>query len=115
MQRKVSNPRIQHDAVTSWWQTVSGLKESAKLFSQNAVYSLYNAYIREGAKALGAKQLKYHTEPEMTATGTCPYCQPFEGRIYNLGQFLPVVPRHPWCVCWWETLWPEDWKPPYLV
>ena len=100
---------IRADAITDYWRTSQGLKERWKLFSNNAVYSMYNTIMREIADAWGA-DLEYRCHPEDTATGPCPECTPFCGHVYHRGMFKPILPRHPKCVCEWVPFYREGRK-----
>lgn len=98
--------------VGAYWATQSGIMDRLGMLSQRAVYGIYNTVIRSGAKALGAKMLVYHTEQD---DRVCMDCEPFEGREYNMGQFLPYIPRHPGCRCWWEPVWIPERPIEYVV
>ena len=95
-----------------YWSTLPGLLKRTELLAEWSVYRLYNTFTREGAKAYGAKTLEYHT---MGDVKVCDECDPFDGRVYNMGQFLPYLPRHFGCRCWWEPHWSESRELPYLV
>ena len=35
---------------------------------------------------------------------SCDYCDSQSGRIYRFGQFMPEIPAHPNCRCYWRLI-----------
>lgn len=74
--------------------------------------ALVETYGRNGITAV-----IYRNAPEMTASGPCPICTPYDGQSYNLAGNVvagPTPPLHPECVCYHEPD-TSDWQAPAEV
>jgi hypothetical protein len=38
---------------------------------------------------------------------TCNWCAEMLGRVYRRGQFMPQLPKHPWCRHWFDIVFKE--------
>ena len=82
--------------------TQAGLDRRADQWGQYSAYKLYNKLVTETAKSYGAKYLLYLT---MEIPSVCRLCWPFNRRLYSMGSFKPVIPRHHGCRCWYEIIY----------
>jgi hypothetical protein len=65
----------------------------------------------------GIRKVRYKTAPELTATGPCPVCLPYEGSEYRIRNGRvggPAIPQHPYCVCYYEPIM-TNWEPPAAI
>lgn len=96
------NPKKNHSHIrqdASWelayWASEEGLSQRLGQLSGRIVYGLYNKYIQHYARQYGAKGHIYHTAFDERV---CELCWSYDGEVYPLGRFLPVLPRHPNCL-----------------
>lgn len=85
-----------------FWKSQSGLDIRAEQWGRFSAYELYRSLVDATAKAYGGKQVQYFTMEDPNVDRDC---WPFNRRIYNIGQFKPVLPRHHGCRCWYEVVW----------
>ena len=82
-----------------FWVSDAGIKIRFQYLAQLVVVRTYNKAIQVLSKELGIKQFEYTT---MRDNRVCAQCSPYDGRRYRTGQFMPFIPRHPSCRCYFD-------------
>lgn len=84
-----------------FWTSDEGILIRLEDLSHDFVFKVYNGAVRAYAKDAGFKKFKWISVLGLT---TCKYCENQHGRIYRVGQFLPKIPAHVGCNCFWDCL-----------
>jgi hypothetical protein len=84
-----------------YWSTPEGIQVRLDFLGHDVVWSSYNEASQITLRELGASWVEWVTE---ITPRTCDYCDRQSGRRYHLGQFVPKLPRHPNCRCWWQLV-----------
>jgi len=71
------------------------------MLSHDVVWSAYNRASYDTFKEFGVNIMEWVTEGD---DRVCPYCEEHEGREYRIGQFVPWLPAHVDCRCFWDTV-----------
>lgn len=82
-----------------FWLTEQGIDIRLQDLSQLIVTKTYNRALQAYAGETGIKNFAYMT---MRDSNVCPICAPNDGKVYRTGQFMPVLPRHIGCRCYWD-------------
>lgn len=88
-----------------FWASQAGLDIRAKQWGQFSAYEIYRSLIDETAKHYGGSKVQYLTMEDPRVDRDC---WPFNRKIYNIGSFKPVIPRHHGCRCWYEVVWDRE-------
>jgi len=88
-----------------YWLTEAGLRIRLALLSHDLVWKAYNEVSLMNFKAWGAKEVVWTAE--MIPRKTCEYCQDNHGRKWRVGAFLPLMPAHANCKCYWDAVIPK--------
>lgn len=71
-----------------------------EMLSQYVVWRTINNALQIYGSEAGAKFFKWISEVDYKI---CSYCYEQNGRIYRRGQFMPSIPVHPHCRCFWDV------------
>lgn len=86
----------------SFWTSEAGLLVRLEDLSWTLHTQVYNNAIQvrvNADPALSIVEFGYVTEGD---NRVCEDCSRFEGRRFRRGQFMPNLPRHPGCRCYWD-------------
>lgn len=76
---------------TPFWMTDKGLNVRLQNFSEMVVIRTYNRALQVYGKEAKVAGFTYMT---MRDDRVCMVCDPYDGRSYRAGQFMPYIPRH---------------------
>jgi hypothetical protein len=79
----------------NFWNSEKGLLERIGLLGDQIQLGTYNNAVKVYATAVGATD--FTISGDITAT-SCAWCAMHVGQTYHRGQFMPDLPRHPWCI-----------------
>jgi hypothetical protein len=91
--------------MADYWSTDEGIQIRLDFLSHDIVWGGYNEATQLTLRELGEKYIEWATEITLH---TCDYCDSQSGRRYRLGQFMPWLPAHPNCKCWWALVETES-------
>ena len=83
-----------------FWTSEEGILIRLEDLAHDFTFKMYNGAVRAYAKDAGFRVFKW-----VTAIGawTCRYCLGQHGREYKVGQFMPKLPAHVKCNCYWDV------------
>jgi len=88
-----------------FWSSEEGITIRLQDLSHDFTFKVFNGAIRGYAKDAGFKKFRWITSINNIARGvSCSYCKAQNGREYKSGQFLPKMPAHIGCDCFWDIL-----------
>jgi len=88
-----------------FWLSDKGILIRLEDLSHNFVFKVFNGATRGYVKGAGFKKFRWITSEENIARGvSCAYCIKQNRREYKVGQFLPKMPAHLGCDCFWDML-----------
>ena len=82
-----------------FWLTQEGLLTRLEMLAQGVAWSSFNNASLIGLKAMGITEVEWVADLDER---TCEYCEGQSGRRYVLGMFMPELPIHPNCRCFWD-------------
>jgi len=106
---------LEEVSADSYWYTPEGITRRVEMLSQSFTYKMVNNSLIAYGKTYGIKRWRWITHPELAITHSCAYCIKQNGRVYRVGQFLPVLPAHIFCNCEWELMYDPEEIPGYVV
>lgn len=86
----------------SFWTSDKGILLRLKDLTWGLHTETYNGAIQVHVKAnpqLPVIEFEYVTAGDERV---CAECDRFSGQRYRVGQFMPKLPRHPGCRCYWD-------------
>ena len=87
-----------------FWTSEQGVTIRLEDLAHDFVLRTYNGAVRGAFKEAGIKRLKWVTDIQLKKRGgTCQICLNRHDRIYNTGMFLPRMPVHNNCNCYWDA------------
>jgi len=93
---------------TDFWTSDEGILVRLEDLAWGLDTEVYNNAIQVHVKSnpvLPVVEFEYVTEGDERV---CPDCDAFSGRRYRVGQFMPQLPRHPGCRCFWDLRLMEE-------
>jgi len=84
-----------------FWLSDEGILVRLEDLAHDFTFKVYNGALKGAFKEAGIKALEWVTTIDEK---TCDYCDSQAGRRYNIGQFLPKIPAHIKCRCFWDML-----------
>jgi hypothetical protein len=78
----------------NYWQTSEGISERLTMLAEHIEWSTFNNAVKVYSTAVGVTE--YDIAGQLKK-GSCPWCIDHIGRVYRLGQFMPILPRHIGC------------------
>lgn len=85
-----------------FWTSDEGILIRLQDLAHDFVFKTFNGAVRGYAKDAGFKKFKWISV--LRAGHTCKYCWNQHNRIYRSGQFMPKIPAHIGCECFWDIL-----------
>ena len=82
-----------------FWLTTQGLFARLDMLAEGVAWKSFNDATVAGLKALGVSHVEWVADLDER---TCGYCIDQNGHRYVLGMFLPELPAHPNCRCYWD-------------
>lgn len=70
------------------------------MLSEFVVWRTVNNSLQIYGSEAGADEFEWVTD---IGAGTCAYCDSQSGRRYKRGQFMPRIPAHYGCKCFWDA------------
>jgi hypothetical protein len=90
-------PAVEKD----FWLTEEGLNTRLEMLAQGVAWSSFNNASLVALKAMGIEEAEWMGEED---DRTCEYCSEHIGEHYRLAAFMPELPTHVNCRCWWEPV-----------
>ncbi len=88
------------DAAVDFWNTEDGLIERIGLLADQVQLGTYNRAVKVYATAVGATDFVVAGDLKPTS---CMWCQMHVGQVYHRGQFMPELPKHPFCPHYYDV------------
>lgn len=84
-----------------FWTSKEGILIRLEDLAHDFTFKVYNGATKAYFEDAGFKRFRW-----VTAVGrwTCKYCLNQNGREYKSGQFIPRIPVHIKCNCFWDIL-----------
>ena len=83
-----------------FWLSDAGIKIRFEHLSQLVVVRTYNRALQMFSRQLGVKEFEFTT---MRDAVVCSECEGYDANRYRAGQFMPFLPRHPKCRCYFDV------------
>jgi len=88
-----------------FWTSKEGILIRLEDLSHDFTFKVFNGAVRGYIKDAGFKKFGWVTSEDNIARGvSCEYCKRQNGKEYKVGQFLPKIPAHIGCDCFWDIL-----------
>lgn len=84
-----------------FWLSDEGILVRLEDLSHQFTFQTYNGALKGSFKEAGVQELVWVAD-YTGGNEPCPYCDSQNGRIYSISQFLPRVPAHIKCKCFWD-------------
>lgn len=81
------------------WGSDEGLQFRLDMLAHSYSWEVYNEASQDTMRSLGVKHVVWVSEWDERC---CNYCFTQDGRVYRLGMFLPTLPNHVFCRCFWD-------------
>jgi len=88
-------------ATKEFWTSDEGILIRLDDLAHDFSFRVYNGALQGYFAESGFKRFVWVSA---LMTTTCKYCRGQNGREYRHGQFLPRMPSHQHCVCFWDIL-----------
>lgn len=83
-----------------FWSSDQGILMRLEDLSEAVVWQTFNNATQLVGSEAGATMFEWVSEIDEK---TCNYCDRQSGRRYRVGQFIPRIPAHPGCRCFWTV------------
>jgi len=92
----------------SYWLSEEGIHLRLEGLANDLGWRTYNGALSMSYKEAGFKKLVWVTNIQFPIGlhrrgSTCKICFSRNGRVYRVGQFLPRIPVHNSCNCFWDV------------
>lgn len=87
------------DAAVGFWESEEGLLERIGLLADQVQLGTYNQAVKVFGTAVGATD--FTISGDLT-NNSCSWCIMHVGQVYHRGQFMPELPKHPYCPHYYE-------------
>ena len=86
-----------------FWSSEEGITIRLQDLAHEFTFKTFNGALKGYFKESGIKKLRWITSKDNINKGvSCIICLRRNGKIYNTGQFLPYIPAHLGCDCYWD-------------
>lgn len=92
--------KILEDASIDYWTSEKGILLRLDMMAEFIVWRTVNNALQIYGSEAGAKYFRWVAELD---DRVCPYCESQHDRQFRLGQFMPNLPVHPGCRCFWDV------------
>jgi len=83
-----------------FWLSEEGILIRLEDLAHDFSFKTYNGALKANFQEAGFKEFEWVT---VIDKDTCNYCDSQAGRRYRIGQFLPKMPAHIKCRCFWDV------------
>ena len=84
-----------------FWLSEEGILLRTEDLAHSFTFKTYNRALKGAFEESGIKELEWVTDYS-GGNEPCNYCDSQSGRRYKIGQFLPRIPAHNKCKCFWD-------------
>lgn len=88
------------EAAEDYWLTDEGIDERIEMLSEEVFFGTFNKAITVEGKKMG---YELFVIKGIWDNRTCDWCAEHNGQQYKAGQFMPDIPQHPGCRCFWDV------------
>jgi len=91
-----------------FWLSETGLELRLENLAHELGWKTYNGALQMSYAEAGFKEIFWVTTVQFPIGihrkgSTCKLCFSRNGKRYRIGQFLPRIPAHPGCNCYWDV------------
>jgi len=84
-----------------YWSTMGGIGVRLEMFGEQLEWGTFNNAVKITASSIGVFNFMI-VGPGPSDPKTCDWCAEHWGQVYRQGQFMPQLPKHPWCRHWFD-------------
>lgn len=82
-----------------YWITDEGIDERIGMLADEVTFGTFNEAVTIEGKKMG---YDVYILKGIWDNRTCDWCSGSQGKQYRIGQFMPRIPHHPNCRCYWD-------------
>lgn len=84
-----------------FWLTDEGIRMRLADLAHLVITRTFNGCIQTNAADFGIEGMRYRTSG---LDNVCGICKPRENKVYKPGQFMPNLPAHNGCACYFDAI-----------
>ncbi len=92
------------ESIEEYWSSEDGILIRLEDLAHEFTFKTYNRALKGYFQDSGIRKLRWVTSMDNLNRGvSCSICEGRNGKVYKSSQFLPRIPVHIGCGCFWDV------------